>query len=434
VSDGAFRGDVFSAGSVTSAKLQDNAVSASKIAGGNVTSSKIPANLNIERVVADDTVFEFNFAEGAITSNHIQDGAVVRLQIGGGVTTSAIPDNGLDADKLKNGGFTDYALENKTLTNIPEIPTQKIADLGVPTSAFNKESITASMIGGIGGIKSQPYFEHSFKAENVKLDLMSLPNSKFMDKGLEGVSFADSVANDRTISKAGVTGCDFAEGSITGAKLAGDVHESKISLVAGADMTSDAVGADHIPLRSITGQKVADKTLGERVFIASAMDSSKVADGGLGNNVFAVNSILLANTDFSATANPILEDDVTTFELRNGGVANVDLSDDVVTTPKIASSGVQSSNFAKGGVSGDNFGTNSVTPDHILGGSVGPGPSAEQAGVAFASNNLGLEKIVDGAVTAATLKDSSVGGDSLQDGIIDLNFIADGSDHDRDFE
>jgi hypothetical protein len=93
-----------------------------------------------------------------------------------------------------------------------------------------------------------------------------------------------------------------------------------------------------------------------------------------------------------------------------------------VTNAKLQENLVKFSNVAS-----DNFAVNSVTPAKIADGSVGPGPTSDQAGVSFQSNQLGPAFLVGQAITEATLLENGVGGDVFAENIFDASRITAGA-------
>lgn len=413
IADDAIKNDVFASESVTASKLVDGSVSGTKFANGNVTSRTI-GGFDTDTKIDDNTVYEPNFADGAITTAHIQDGAVVAGKIGGGVTTAAIPDHGIDSSKISSNGFTDYAIKNKTLTGLQMqqadlVITAKIADFGVNAGKIAFNAITGDKIKGIGGIISQPFVEHSMDASIVYLDSFLVTTSKYRNKSLESESFAVGAASSTSIGS--VAGGNFADGVITTAKTDGkNIASSKLAdgTLQTTDFPASAVVGSKIAAGSVTGAKVGAKVLDYSVIIETGIDTEKLADGEQGNSLFALGAFTISKVDFSLQRKTILASEITSSELKDGGVATADIADGAITNPKFQIQTITSDKFS--GVSGNNFAVDSVTAAKIADGDVGKGPTAAQDGIAFNSNQLDLSYIVDGAITAQTMKSNGVGG------------------------
>jgi len=439
IADGGIKNDAFGVGSVTAAKLAGVVVATSKIASGNVTSSKISPLDNIDRVVADDTVFEYNFGDGAISEQHIQDGAVVLGKIGAGVTTEAIPANGIAQNKIPSDGFTDYAIKNKTLTGdqIQErdlVTTAKIADLGVTAGKIADNAITGSKITGIGGIISQPFKNNSMDSTIVQLEGFVVTAPKYRNTSLEAASFTVGVATQNSIADGGVSGDNFMTGSITGKKTdRKSIDGAKLAnnSIAGADFAQGAVETGAFAEEVVSGENVKAGVLDYSVIIETGIDTEKIADSQFGVDLFDSGSFTLDKVDFSSQTKVVLENQVTEVELKDLGVAVSDIADGGVTTEKLKQGIVNLGQFT--GLKDDNFAVNSVTNDKIREATVGLGPNSDDDGVAFRSNELDITYVVDGAITEPTVQDNSIGGDVFASASITIDHIAKGAAASSDF-
>ena len=115
--------------SISTAKLQANAVVAGKIEDGAVTEAKLAANAVTEAKITAGSVTAGKIADGAIATAKILDANITSAKIAdGAVTSSKFPDNSITSSKLAANAVTTGKINDSAVSN------SKIAD-GAVTSA-----------------------------------------------------------------------------------------------------------------------------------------------------------------------------------------------------------------------------------------------------------------------------------------------------------
>ena len=114
-------------GSITTAKLADDAVTTIKILDGNVTTPKI----------ANDAVTTVKILDGNVTTNKLANDAVTTVKIlDGNVTTNKLADNAVTSTKISNNAITTTKILDANVT------TAKLADVSVTSAKLAATVIT----------------------------------------------------------------------------------------------------------------------------------------------------------------------------------------------------------------------------------------------------------------------------------------------------
>ena len=126
------------AGTITSAKIANNAVTPTQLGDGAVTTSKLDDGAVTDTQLADGSVTSAKIATGEITAAQLADGSVTGAKIATGWITS---------DKIATGAVTSAAMLDGT------IATADLADSAVTTAKVADGAITAANIadGSISG-------------------------------------------------------------------------------------------------------------------------------------------------------------------------------------------------------------------------------------------------------------------------------------------
>jgi hypothetical protein len=143
--------------SVTTAKITDDAVTASKIAESSVTevkiansavtAAKIASSSVTEVKIANDAVSEDKIFAGAVTADKIRASAVTETKIANdAVTGIKIANDAVNADKIVAGSVTTDKIENNSVTEI------KIANSAVTINKIADATITNAKISATAEI------------------------------------------------------------------------------------------------------------------------------------------------------------------------------------------------------------------------------------------------------------------------------------------
>ena len=211
---------------ITTAMLQDNAVTTAKITDANVTSAKLASNAVTTAKITDANVTTAKIADSAITSAKIADGTIATGDIADAAVTSAkIADGSITSAKLADGG----------------IATADIADLAVTTGKVADSAITSAKIAD-GTIVAGDIADGA------------ITSAKILDGTIATADIADSA----------ITSAKIADGTIVNADVSGTagIAYTKLSLggtITSADLVDGTIVASDIADGTITAAKmVAD--------------------------------------------------------------------------------------------------------------------------------------------------------------------------------
>jgi len=128
-------------GAVTEAKIANDAVTTAKIASGAVTDAKIASGAVTDAKIASGAVTEAKIANDAVTTAKILDANVTTAKIADANVTNAKIASGVDASKLTTG----------------TLPADRIGSNAITTARINNASVTAEKLSG-AQTGSQPIY------------------------------------------------------------------------------------------------------------------------------------------------------------------------------------------------------------------------------------------------------------------------------------
>ncbi len=123
ITSGGFGSDRIGGKAITTAKINDAAVTTEKIADANVTEAKLKDGAVTTKKIADLNVTEAKLAADAVTEGKIKNGSVTTNKIAdANVTEGKLAADAVTTDKIKDANVTTEKLADKAVTN------DKIAD------------------------------------------------------------------------------------------------------------------------------------------------------------------------------------------------------------------------------------------------------------------------------------------------------------------
>lgn len=190
---------VLSDQSVTSRKLADAAVTASKLAAGAVTTQTIVDSAVTAAKLAPGSVTGPELGEQSVTSGKLADAAVTTSKLSAGaVTTETIADSAITAAKLAPGAITD---SDTTYTSGDGLTlsgtTFSLGDAGVTTTKLAGNAVTAD-----------------------KLASNAVTSAKLADGVVTSAKLVDSAVTSAKLANGAVTGSKLAAKSVSADKLA----------------------------------------------------------------------------------------------------------------------------------------------------------------------------------------------------------------------
>ncbi|MBR2566082.1 MAG: WIAG-tail domain, partial [Paenibacillus sp.] len=132
---------------VSTAHLQDGAVTASKLADSSVDGSKLTERAVTSMHLSEESVQSVHIAEGAIHADHIGDGSITSSHLSDEtVSTAHLQDGVVTASKLADGSVDGSKLTEGTISSV------HLADRAIDGSKLSEQSITSSHLNeGIVG-------------------------------------------------------------------------------------------------------------------------------------------------------------------------------------------------------------------------------------------------------------------------------------------
>jgi hypothetical protein len=341
---------------VTTAKLNDSAVTTIKINDAAVTTDKLNASAVTTAQINDGAVTEDKLASSAVTTTKILDGNVTNaklayssvtviagvglgdggsVSLGGEVSLSVNVDDSsieIDADadalRIKDSGVTTAKIAEAAVT------TAKINDAAVTNVKLANSSITVTAGAGLGGGGSVDL--GSSVALSVNVDDSSIEiNSgalRIKDSGVTTAELADSAVttaklNDANVTTAkidssAVTTSGILDANVTNVKL----ENSSVSVTAGDGLQSGgsvslgdsvSLAVDSSVVRTTGTQSVGGaKTFTSAAVVSNSTASSSSSTGcltlaggvGVAGNVYSGNEMF--GVAFNATSDAALKTDI----------------------------------------------------------------------------------------------------------------------------
>jgi len=132
-------------GTISTAKIADNAVTTAKITDKNVTTDKLADTAVTTAKITDKNVTTGKLADTAVTTAKITDKNVTTDKLADtAVTTAKITDKNVTTDKLADTAVTTAKITDKNVT------TDKLADTAVTTAKITDKNVTTAKIADKG--------------------------------------------------------------------------------------------------------------------------------------------------------------------------------------------------------------------------------------------------------------------------------------------
>jgi hypothetical protein len=214
---------------ITTAKINNNAVDATKLADNAVTTAKITTNAVDNTKMADNAVTTPKIADNAITSVKIADGEIGNADIS---NTAAIA-----VTKLAAG------TESHVLTTVAGVPTWQASVTGVTTlDGLTDVTVTAPASGQI--------LVNSGAGQFVNVAISG--DATVANTGV--LTIANNTVTTTKIADGAVTTLKVANNAITSAKIAdGEIINADIAPTAAIAVTKLAAGTDNQVLTTVAG-------------------------------------------------------------------------------------------------------------------------------------------------------------------------------------
>jgi hypothetical protein len=232
IASGAVGESELASDAVTAAKIATGAVGADEIATGAVGADEIATGAVGSDELASSAVIEAKIANDAVTSAKIANGAVGTTEIADSAVVSAkIPASNITTEKLTTGAVTADKLGTGSVTSI------KIGDSQVIESKIGTGAVTETKIG-TGAVTEAKIGTDAVTAAKIATDAVG--SSEIASGAVGEAELASSAVTEGKIASDAVTAAKIATGAVGADELA------STAVVAGAytaaNITVDADG------------------------------------------------------------------------------------------------------------------------------------------------------------------------------------------------
>ena len=291
---------------VVSGVIQDDAVTAAKIADAAVGSAAI-ANGSIATVdIADDAITGAKIADGVITGAHVATGAI---------SSSDILDGSLTAVDL----------------GAASVGSSEIADSSIATADIGTGAVTGAKIAALS-------------IDTAHLAGAAVTTGKIIDNAITSAKIADNI----------IVADDIANNAVGTDEIADNA-------VGTLEIADSAITSAQVATGAITSSEILDFTITDRELGTGAVTTVKIDDN-------AVTSIKIA--DNTIVADDIANNAVGTLEIADSAVTSTQIADGTIVTIDLADSAVTSAKIAADTILAIDIATGAVTSDEILDGTI----------------------------------------------------------------
>jgi len=443
------RSEYLRANSVTTAKIQDRAVTDEKIAAG-VSASKVdfsnwtaPNNSVVtdsirDRAVTDEKIYRVSAGKIDFTDWRVPAGAVVSSSIAPGAVTS---------EAIRNGTITTDDVNQIDARQIVNLPSNSgvLADDSVDTIHIKNNAVTDPKIAA-GTIQDADInLSANISFSKINPSTIAITSSMLQANSVTTAKIQDGAVNNSHLATGAVTSENIVDNSILDADISptAQIAFSKINSagritaadlapnsVTASKLARNSVNSDKILDGSVTTDKLADGAVTSTKLASGSVDSAKILDGTIKdediNSGASIESRKIDFTGWQAPANSVSSGSfaatlrISARKIKNNSVTFDKIENQAITDTKIRASAVTDGKLARNAVTSTKFIEGAVTEAKLADGSVTSEKFAPGAVTSskIVNNSINTQHIRDGAVTNANLANNSVTSDKIAAGAV----------------
>ncbi len=275
-------------GVVTTAIINNDAVTADKIADNAINASAMISNAVVTHdKLAWDSVDDTNIMDNAINSEHYVDGSIDHVHLSGDcVDGDNIANDSINSEHYVDGSIDAIHIASNTITATQiaanAIGASELANNAVDTAAIANDAVTGAKI-----------------ADNA------IGTSEISNDAVTGAKIADST----------VATANIAHNAITAAKLADNACDS-------ANYVDGSIDREHLAADIVDGTKIADDSIDSEHYVNGSIDHAHLAndciDGdNIQNDVINSEHIAAGAIDLEHMSSQSVDED--NLKISNGG-------------------------------------------------------------------------------------------------------------------
>jgi len=367
-----------SAGSVNNAALQDNVITAAKIATGAIIAGKISAGAIGAAEIAANAITAGKIAANAVVAGTIAAGVITSEQIAAGnITASLIASNAIIAGKIAAGAIS------ATEIAAGAIGANQIAANAIVSAKIAANAITAVQIAA-----------NAVYANAIQTN--SITSAQLAANSITAVQLAANSVYANAIQTNSITSAQIAANAITAVQLAAN------TVYAGA-LQARAITSDKIAANAITAVELAANSVYANAIQTNSITAAQIAANAITAVQLAANSVyanaLQAN---SITAATIAANAITAVQLAANAVYANAIQANSVTTDALAANAITSKHISANTITASMIDSRGLTiraADGTLLLGAGSGATAVLSNTIVVADNTGTLRTLSNVVT-----------------------------------